>query len=213
MSLAIGTFDSYVKALTKNMLWTAFCTHTSLLLKQENWDPEKDLCWVVLRKVHVYMFVYQCLSYYREFGALFVLLCGSSNQANDKSALTKAAPPAVPPDCVSYNTKGACCPSLVACWKRDLVASSFLKLLVFEGSKHAFVSRRSPHRVPTSGVTDVTEACYKDLPLGIKIFATRQLFAGGKVSSSLQVFKAHVLCFEGKPWNTLKNILKIIKEI
>eukprot|EP00434_Breviolum_minutum_P044982 symbB.v1.2.040240.t1/scaffold7093.1/size13368/2 len=38
-----------------------------------------------------------------------------------------AAPPAVPPDCVSYNTKGACCPSL---------------------------------------------ACYKDLPLGIKIFVT-----------------------------------------
>ena len=58
--------------------------------------------------------VHVCLSYH-EFGALFVLLGGSSNQANDRSALTEAAPPAVPPDCVSYNTKGACCPSLVAC--------------------------------------------------------------------------------------------------
>eukprot|EP00435_Cladocopium_sp_Y103_P037313 s1202_g9.t2 len=38
-----------------------------------------------------------------------------------------AAPPAEPPDCVSYNTKGACCPSL---------------------------------------------ACYKDLPLGLKIYVT-----------------------------------------
>ncbi len=62
MSLAIGTFDSYVKALTKSMLWTVFCTRTSLLLKQKNWDPEKDLCWVVLRKVHVYMFVYHIMN-------------------------------------------------------------------------------------------------------------------------------------------------------
>ncbi|CAK9004030.1 Uncharacterized protein SCF082_LOCUS8011 [Durusdinium trenchii] len=39
----------------------------------------------------------------------------------------KAAPAAQPPDCVSYNTQGACCPSL---------------------------------------------ACYKDLPLGVKIYVT-----------------------------------------
>ncbi|CAJ1367663.1 unnamed protein product [Effrenium voratum] len=39
----------------------------------------------------------------------------------------KVAPPAEPPDCVSYNTRGACCPSL---------------------------------------------ACYKDLPLGLKIYVT-----------------------------------------
>ncbi|CAE7776542.1 unnamed protein product [Symbiodinium pilosum] len=39
----------------------------------------------------------------------------------------RVAPPAQPPDCVSYNTKGICCPSL---------------------------------------------ACYKDLPMGLKIYVT-----------------------------------------
>lgn len=53
----------------------------------------------------------------------------------------KAAPPAEPPDCVSYNTRGACCPSL-ACYKagaldRVLVGISRWRALREEGKGRA----------------------------------------------------------------------------
>lgn len=150
----------------------------------------------MLRMVHLYMLVYRIMNL-EIFGAPFFCLGErSSNQANDKSALTKAAPPAVPPDCVSYNTKGACCPSLVAWWKRDLVAwicLSLKEVSMSPGRDLTDLESRKEQGPHTNLISLQSEKAYNKfqlqaspmwLRLVIRIFlwASKSLHLGGRFS-------------------------------
>ena len=121
------------------------------------------------------------------------VVCRSSNQSNDKSALTKAAPPAVPPDCVSYNTKGACCPSLVAWWKRDLVAWSCLCLKGVSMSPERDLTDLEKKRGHTNLISlQSQKGCNKfqlqDSPMWLRLvtrifrWASKSLHLGGRFS-------------------------------
>ena len=214
MSLAIGTFDSYVKALDKQhaldrlLHGHIFATETRILGSWKRFVlscAENGAC------------VQVCLSYH-EFGALFVLLYADRLTKQTINRLWRTDE-----GCSTGSASGLCVLQHKGCLlpvSGCLVKERFgcLKLSVFEGSKH--VSRKRPHRsrkekgpyqldispitkgmqqVPTSGVTGVTEACYKDLPLGIKIFAPwRQVFKAHALKANLEIH-----------WNMLYRIQSI----